>query len=140
MNARALGKVLKRFFQTRESYEILDSSKLLKNSTWMAGGCWVAAQALHDLLPGSQLLAVVAGDVQHHVVVEYRGWLFDADGAHSQRELLSYWKTQEGLHGGVWGSGPRLMPFQRSEAGEIVCPVGPLRQLKTQLKAMVQIA
>lgn len=48
---------------------------------FQTGGCWAFAEALHRCLPGSTLKALASNlNRVEHVVVEFKGWLFDSDG------------------------------------------------------------
>jgi hypothetical protein len=62
---------------------------------WGAGGCWVLARALADLLPGARVRGVWGGKegryrgTMHHAVVEKDGCYIDHDGAQTEAQLLS---------------------------------------------------
>lgn len=131
MNASVLGRRLKRFFASARAYDLLDSDPETYGSTWSSGGCYVAATALHSLLPGSRLTAVVADGVQHHVVVELGGWYFDADGATGAQALLRRWRTRERL------DAPRLQPFVPQAAADLVCPAGVVAELRRELQKLL---
>jgi hypothetical protein len=97
---RRFGRKLHRLLSSREAYEILGEG------TWMSGGCWILAEALHRCLSDrgfvSSLYAVrshqKAHEVIEHVVVriEYGDvWYFDGDGAATETELLRKMKHVE---------------------------------------------
>jgi hypothetical protein len=134
MNAQTLGKALKRYFRSDRAYELLDSSKETKGTSWQSGGCWPLAEALHSLLPGSELVAVVSDGVQHHVLVNLHGWYLDADGASSQRALLSRWHKQEGLQD------PTVALFKPAQTQDLVCPVQLVQRLRVELSRLIALA
>lgn len=131
MNARAFGTLLKRFFSSEQAYVLLDASRETRGTTWQAGGCWALAQALHQSLPGSELVAVESEGVQHHVLVQRHGWYFDADGASSQRTLLDRWRRRERL------VRPKVVPFRPDAAEGLVCPADLVNRLRSSLGPLV---
>jgi len=134
MDIPTLGAAIKAYFHSEKSYKLIDAYRSTAGSTWVAGGCWAAAKALHSLLSGSRLVAMVGFRGRgrpEHVVVEYRGWYLDADGASSHRELIRRWREQELVEN------PRIMPFQPEMAGGMVCPSGLVRDLREELRPIV---
>jgi hypothetical protein len=103
--------------------------------TWLAGGCWVLARALHEWIgKGSEIWAVyseVGSDVLHpdiipqHVVVKIGDCFLDGDGASNEAQLLKRWGEVEGL---IY---PELRPvkIEELESVGIECPVGVVRDL-----------
>lgn len=86
-----------------------------RNGTWLAGQCWILAEAvlrwitLSRVLPPEAIFLVIVGDSRcpvHHVLVcvvlqgkaeQERRWYIDANGANMEGPLLRYWKDEEGL-------------------------------------------
>lgn len=105
----------------------------LAYSTWLQGGCWVLAQALHEWIgAGSELWAIfdVETDLMQHVVLRVKGCYLDGDGASSRDELLQRWEREE------FTVKPFLKRFVAEEASEIECPVGAVRDLVAALNTM----
>jgi len=89
-----------------------DSYALLPNETWLAGGCWTAAEALKAWLPPRYGRLVELYDMEkdrkrkrraiQHVLVEVHtadgktGYL-DGDGYSTREELLERWRRVERL-------------------------------------------
>lgn len=132
INVRTLGKALKKYLSSDRAYELIDSFEDTKGSTWLSGGCWALAQALHSVLPGSELVAVVDDGVQHHVLVNLHGWYMDADGVSSQTVLLKRWRDTEGLRR------PSVKPFRQEHAEGLVCPVGLVSALREVLQKLIE--
>jgi hypothetical protein len=107
--------------------------------TWVAGGCWVLARALHEWIgKGSEIWAIystVGSDVlspdriPQHVVVRIDGCYLDGDGASTEKQLLERWEKVEGL------IDPELKPVKVKELESvgIQCPVSPVRDLAKAL-------
>lgn len=76
-------KGIKRAFQSHEGYAIYDSC--FRNGTWMAGGCWIAAEAIKRVFGGS-LVMLVSERGPEHIVVDKQDWLIDTRGEASQAE------------------------------------------------------
>ena len=91
----ALG--LKKFVNSDRSYEILDASKA-KDSTWLAGGCKILADAIESSVGGDQVVLYRAGNnhIQHYAV-RIGDMYLDGDGVSTRRALLDRWKKAEGI-------------------------------------------
>lgn len=87
---RALGSVRKAL-HSDEALGVLDSHPATRGCDYGQGGCKVAALALSQLLPGSQVRAIklTGSDQPQHFVVRYEGVYLDRDGAQSERQLLA---------------------------------------------------
>jgi hypothetical protein len=86
-----------------------------REGTWLAGQCWILAEALlrwitlSRVLPSDAVFLIVVGDRHcpaHHVLVcvvlqgkagQERRWYVDANGANTEGPLLRYWREKEGL-------------------------------------------
>jgi hypothetical protein len=113
-----LGRALRRYLASERAYTLLDASSL-RGSTWTAGGCWALAQALHHLLDGSRLVALVdASGVHQHVLVQLGDFYLDADGASTELAVERRWARRERLRL------PKIRAFSRvqAERGGIRCP------------------
>jgi hypothetical protein len=101
LSPQFVGATAKKYFKSNRSYKIIDSHPDLAGSTWTSGGCRVAAEALHQTLPGSRIHGVYGQSSREaeHFVVEHQNHFLDADGASTARELTDRWKTQEGVKG-----------------------------------------
>lgn len=86
---RDLHHTIRKAFASRTAYKILDSDPEVRNCTWTAGGCSVAAQALHRVL-GGELHAVLnhKGEQSHAVLKHPNGRYYDAEGEHTESEML----------------------------------------------------
>ena len=69
--------IRRRLFKNNDAYLVIDRHGL--GSTWLEGGCWVAAEAIRRVF-GGDLVAVHSRWGLEHVVVERGGWLVDAEG------------------------------------------------------------
>lgn len=97
VNAEQFGQHVKNYFDSNESYDVLDSNPDTEGCTWSAGGCGMAAMALHQTLPGSEIHAVHdEGEIQHFAV-KHQGTFYDARGAQTGPALRKRMKTEEGL-------------------------------------------
>jgi hypothetical protein len=146
---RALGRRLRRVLDSRAAYEILGPS----GGTWMAGGCWILAEALQRCLRSrgydAHLYAVRSREkereVVEHVVVGVRGnashahggyeiWFLDGDGAATSAELLDKMRRVERV------PSPYLTRFTKTDAKAerafpfgIVCPPVKVERLSAWL-------
>lgn len=92
-----------------------------ERNAWFGGGCLTFAKALKTRLGrGAKLVDIVEPEPgssflrpgrPHHVVVEYRGQLWDAAGAHAPEDLLAFWRAQH-------GAGVQLEPHDPVRARE----------------------
>lgn len=127
MNVDELQRRLKRL-QSEEAYALLDRHPEISGSTWTAGGCWVLAEALHNMLPKSELVAVMSAGRPEHILVKWKGSYWDADGGSSEEEVLERWEFEEGVES------PYIEPFEESDAwGGLVCPVAAVRETQQLL-------
>ena len=76
-----LGRHIKKIMNSDEGYELLDSDKELKGSTWSAGGCYPLALAIKKVV-GGDLKMIVEKDTEivQHILVGKDGNYMDADG------------------------------------------------------------
>lgn len=104
----------------------------LAYSTWLEGGCWLLARALHEWIgDGSTMWTLYSSSLwdsttfPQHVVVKVGECFLDGDGASTEQQLLHRWVTEERV------LNPGLKPFILEEAEEygIECPIGALRDL-----------
>ena len=126
---KAFGQRLRRFLRRAEAYAILDAHV---GGTWMAGGCWLLAEALAPLVQ-RPLVAVWsfagAGIVQQHVVLQLAEDCFlDADGAQSATALLRKMVRVERL------DQPYLDRFDPHAATGMSCPTRGVHQLQQALR------
>jgi hypothetical protein len=132
---RHFGRDLRRWlYSKRGAWPILPETY----STWLEGGCWLLARALHEWIgPASELWAIYswmdsdfhAGKMPQHVVVKVGDCYLDGDGASSKEQLLYRWYAEEGLQE------PELFPVnvEELEAVDIPCPIGPMKDLRKAL-------
>lgn len=59
------------------------------SESWSGGGCHTAACAIQRVIGGKLKSVVDARGDHHHVVVHKGGSLYDADGAHTEQQMLS---------------------------------------------------
>lgn len=134
---RTFGKDLRKWLHdARGAWNILPGDW----PTWLQGGCWLLAQALHEWIGGpSELWAIyseVGSDVlrpdviPQHVVVRIGDCYLDGDGASNEGELLERWEKVEQLRY------PELRPANVKELEELMieCPVGPKMDLVRALE------
>jgi hypothetical protein len=100
-----------------EGYDILDSDKELKGSTWAAGGCYPLARAIKKAFGGDIVAIYDDKGVMQHVMTKLSKDVYaDSDGIGSEREKLRTQKEDEGV------SNPKLGDFDESKLGKI--PIG----------------
>ena len=75
--------------KTNEGYEILG------DYGWVDGGCWELAQAIHNLYPETQLIAVKKkGKKQvEHVAAKWGPFVLDGTGVKSPARFKQYWSS-----------------------------------------------
>lgn len=118
-----LDALARRLSRSDDAYRIINPL-----DTFQQGACWVFAQAAHEVIPGSALLAVSSErNLVEHVVVYAHGVCLDSDGCASPEATLRKWE-EEGV------PRPLLRPFNPEEAGEVVCP----RHMVDQLKPLIE--
>lgn len=107
-------------------------------ASWVSGGCWVLARALHEWIGLRSELQVIysftdseyfADKMPQHVVVKIGNCYLDGDGASTEHALLSRWINKEGL------AEPELRPMdvEKLETAGIECPIGPVRDVVREL-------
>jgi hypothetical protein len=125
-NSLLLGRAIRHFCRTDESFALLDRTKGT-GGTWTSGGCWILAHAIAKGFNGQVYCVMSRGDtlVEGNVTDEARAQHFvakighlylDADGASMKDTLLRRWKNLEHLHD------PFLEPFEAQPTGEIPAP------------------
>jgi hypothetical protein len=115
--------------RSNEAYALLDRHPEIEGSTWTAGGCWVLAEALHNMVPKSELVAVMSNGRPQHVLVKWKGRYWDADGSSSKAELLDRWEHEESV------ASPYVESFDPADAwGGLVCPVAAVRDTQQLLE------
>jgi hypothetical protein len=128
------GQKLKRFLNSKSGYKILD---LEIGETWNAGGCWLLAEVLHQLLDVSLFAVwsfVGTTAIQQHVVVEVGADCYvDADGASSEWGLLQKMIRVEGLVRPFVGD---FNPARAVEDG-ILCPAKSVQALRAAVKKLI---
>lgn len=105
VSVSALGRAVKRFCLSDESYALLDSITT-DADTWTAGGCWILADAVRKGF-GGELYSVWGTPLSdrnpaseprpQHVLVKIDGLFIDADGASNEASLLRRWTELEGI-------------------------------------------
>jgi hypothetical protein len=111
----------------KEVWELLPG----RFDTWLAGGCWLLAEALHAWIgPRSSMWSLMGSQYHNvnHVVIRVGNCYLDGDGASTERELLKRWENEELV------PKPYLRPFRPEEAQNIECPVGPGKALVVALE------
>lgn len=112
-----IGERLDAALEADESYEILDE---IAGGTWTAGGCWLLAATLAEILGlgSSALFALVDAarnpKAAQHVVLAYGGGYLDGDGWSTEEQLLFMWRNTEGLED------PRLIPLASATTNYLV--------------------
>jgi hypothetical protein len=98
---RNLGGALQEFLYSPPIFQILG------DGTWLAGGCWILADALHRWVGPSSSLKMVASDrsTSEHVVVRAGSWYLHASGVITEAELLDEMRRMERL------VNPRIVDF-----------------------------
>jgi hypothetical protein len=104
-------------------------------ASWTAGGCWLLARALHQWVGDPAELWTIYSEVgsdvlrpdviPQHVVVRIGNCYLDGNGAWTEKQLLDYWETKEGLRY------PELRPMNVEDLEEaaLECPVEFLKEL-----------
>lgn len=107
-----------------------------KLNSWSEGGCWLLAQAVHDVIgEGSELAAVWDGNSElvDHVVVQIGDDCYlDAKGTRDEAELLD-----EAMEEGV--GDPYIGPFDPRATGRIRCPAAALHKLREELRVVFSL-
>jgi 8-oxo-dGTP pyrophosphatase MutT (NUDIX family)/GNAT superfamily N-acetyltransferase len=103
----AWAKRLKAYCNSGRAYKILGDE-----GTFQAGGCYLLADALtRHLGPGAEMVGIGSSrNPMEHVVVKVGPHYLDADGLHSEKQMLHKMKTVEGL------PEPRIVPFNLEHA------------------------
>ncbi len=95
---RELHHAVRKAFASKTAYKIIDSDPEVKGCTWTAGGCAVAAQALHKVLGGKlRSLRSPDGAHNHAVLLHPNGKYYDADGEHTEQEMMDKLRHLEGV-------------------------------------------
>lgn len=106
INTRTVESVLQKMRAEWKPKAALEGSPYnpSERDCWFSGGCLTFAKALQRKLGrGARLVDVVEPEGEgflvhpgrpHHVLVEYEGKLWDAEGAHSKEEVLAFWSTK----------------------------------------------
>lgn len=121
---RIFGERLAAFLGSKPIVEILPDPNY---HTWLEGGCWILAQALHEWL-GAPLWAVwdKREEAVEHVVVRIDGCYLDGRGASTKKELLDSFSALGYL--------PKMVRFKPEDAPDIDCPLDVVDRLKEALK------
>lgn len=101
---------LKKALKTEEAYSILDHIE--GADTWVAGGCYLLAKTLMQLVPNAKLVVLMGLTKEqaqqltearpNHVLVKVGNYLVDGDGMSSEASLFKRWIKYEGLIGKCW--------------------------------------
>lgn len=103
--------------------------------TWVSGGCWILARALHEWIGRSSEICAIYSEIgsdildpniiPQHLVVRIGNCFLDGDGASSEKELLYRWETKEGLRY------PKLRSARAEDLAEVMieCPIDAVRDL-----------
>lgn len=143
---KRFGDRLRSVLGTDESYGVV--GHLVED--WNEGGCAIVAKAIKPIIEKrfgapvrlSAVIGVVTiddnrkADMVGHVLAEVDGVLFDANGAHTPKEVISEAKRQEYVR-------PRLVPFESMRLpnedpeyqAEVFCPIDLIRDLTKFLKS-----
>lgn len=110
---------------------------------WDMGGCWLLAQALHDLIPGSSMHWLVGTDFQkkergpgpQHVMTRLGDFYLDGNGIYTKSELFQWWRDHEQF------SELSLKPFDPDEARRLSvwCPANQHERLLRDLNKYLEI-
>lgn len=100
---------IKRILRQDDAFELLDAT-CASGGTWTAGGCLILARALHEMIPGAEIWAVMGRidpsrtierldypSKPHHAVVKVGNKFLDADGWSTEEQLIHRWEDEEGL-------------------------------------------
>jgi len=117
LSDEAIGKLARRVAKSDASYAILDEE--VGGGTWTAGGCWLFAATLQDVVGRGDLFAIYEGEegrVEHVVLRLPSGLYVDADGLSTADRLVAR-SIREGV------KRPVLARFDLSRANDIgSCP------------------
>lgn len=107
MTRAAQSAALRRAFGSAAAWQLLRDDE----TSWVAGGCWLAAEALRQWLGAGEFRAIYACPAsqrgctatgcdcsrpkQQHVTIEIAGFYLDADGISTRRELADRWRRRE---------------------------------------------
>jgi hypothetical protein len=84
-----------RIIQEDKSFEYIP-----EQCGWNDGGCWMLAQALHEILPHSTMIGVIpvgrGATMIGHVATKYGDWIIDGSGVRTERGFKRNWELDEG--------------------------------------------
>ena len=130
-----LGQRLHTALRENEAFRILDRHPRLEGSDWGQGGCAVLARALHALVPGSELRAVLWRGEPSHYLVQHEGLLYDGDGASIPAAFWRRWNREYPTQSRATGA--KIVPvgdIKDEEDAEILCPISVVRELVAYLR------
>ena len=108
---------VRQWTRSNASFELLDRY-VPSASDWGAGGCAPLAMALHRLMPGSTLWAVVSKyrpERPEHVMVKWQGLFWDHRGSRQKRSVQRYWDREA-----LWSPGQaQIVPITDAHRAEM---------------------
>lgn len=88
-------KQVRNIVNSSDAFRILDKH-VRPNCTWTSGGCLVLAEAFKMFFGTKcRIFAFVERGTPQHIVAEYNGLLFDADGFDTPDKKLEFWNSAE---------------------------------------------
>lgn len=122
---KAFGRELKRFLYRPEIFSLLES-----DGTWLAGGCWILADALRRWIgPRAHLKLISSSNSPcEHVVVQVNHLFIHASGVMTEGELLDEMRIEERL------TNPRIDGFNSTLLRKNEVPVPGERSVRLALE------
>jgi hypothetical protein len=143
--AESIGKSVRAFTKSNESYKILDSAHGGEGAgdDWAHGGCWMLADAVQKKF-GGNVVSIEDGGTVQHIATKIGDKYIDAYGAHTAEQLLDRLKSEDGL------KNPRITPLEPSKVpadiprpdkdSEIASSIGAVAETRASYKPKIEAA